>query len=92
MLNIIIRRKTLESIVVISHDNEMARRRNARLLLKTSLLQSSLQSSLQENNNVSAPRPRQGKRIWGKDAFTSFPFDDDIEHNVWHYSIDVARR
>eukprot|EP00957_Ditylum_brightwellii_P036094 2734282-Ditylum_brightwellii.AAC.1 len=66
----------------------MARRQNARLLLKTSLLQ----SLLQENNNVSAPRPCQGKRIWGKDALTSFPFDDDIEHDVWYYSIDVARR
>eukprot|EP00957_Ditylum_brightwellii_P078123 5939260-Ditylum_brightwellii.AAC.1 len=30
-----------------------------------------LQSSLQENNNVSAPRPRQGKQIWGKDRWLS---------------------
>eukprot|EP00957_Ditylum_brightwellii_P049529 3756910-Ditylum_brightwellii.AAC.1 len=66
----------------------MARRQNARLLLKTS----SLQSLLRENNNVSAPRPRQGKQIWGKDALTSFPFDDNIEHDIWHYSIDIVRR
>eukprot|EP00957_Ditylum_brightwellii_P102123 7784858-Ditylum_brightwellii.AAC.1 len=23
-------------------------------------------------------------------VLTSFPFDDDIEHDIWHYTIDVA--